>query len=322
LRDRLGVLLRLAPPLCTVAFMSTVAINLRDVFGVAAGCDVIFNPLDTPYVDGAALTVSGARSVRLDGQGLGSVALLPGRYSVRFSGIAGNTDALSVTVPNDSATYSLTALTSGTGVVTPPPDYLRLSSLSAAGHALLTAADTAGQRAVLGLRTSALFNVAATGNASLQEVVKGDDTRLNPPVPDIWPLWQKRYFCYDPTVDGAGDALLAQKMAASRGTNPQYALPPGFSAFTTATNHYPVFAIMWADNADLIQLVTTGGNVLPCIIGLATWNGDLALEGALTSNSLGLMDSYFSYGMPAGDFNGDGVCDGADQAILTELFSN
>ena len=109
--------------------MSTVHINLRDVFGVAVACHVIFRPADTPSVSGTLLTISGSRSIQLDENGTGNVALQAGRYSVRFLGISGNSDAISITVPNDNELYNLTALIgSGTVVVTPAPDYVRRSA--------------------------------------------------------------------------------------------------------------------------------------------------------------------------------------------------
>ena len=105
--------------------MSTVHISLHDIFGVAAACEVIFRPADTPTVSGMTLTVSGSRSIRLEADGTKSVWLQPGRYSVRFLGITSNADTLSITVPNDQRDYNLTALiNAGALVVTPAPDYL------------------------------------------------------------------------------------------------------------------------------------------------------------------------------------------------------
>lgn len=53
-----------------------------------------------------------------------------------------------------------------------------ITDSTAAGRALLTAVDAAAQRTSLGLGTSAVLNVAASGDAASGEVVKGDDTRL------------------------------------------------------------------------------------------------------------------------------------------------
>lgn len=53
-----------------------------------------------------------------------------------------------------------------------------ISDSTAAGRSLLTAADAAAQRSSLGLGTSAILNVPASGNAASGEVVKGNDTRL------------------------------------------------------------------------------------------------------------------------------------------------
>ena len=298
--------------------MSTVAISLRDIFGMASECEVIFNPLDTPYADGTALTVSGSRSVRLDALGLGTASLKPGRYSVRFSGISNNADTLSIIVPNDDAAYSLTALTGGLGTVTPPPDYLRLSSLNPAGLALLAAADTAGERTALGLGNAALLNAPTSGNAGASELVKGDDTRLSQGLSEVWSLFEKHYFPYG-DEPGAGVALMAEMMASCRRVHPQFVVPPELAPLTTATHHYPLFTIMWADNNDLYCMMTPAGNPVPCIIGMATWNADLAMEGAITPNSFAMMDAYLGAGMLAGDLNGDGLCNDDDYAILNEV---
>ena len=106
------------------ARMSTVQICLNDILGVAVACEVIFYPGDTPFFSGSALAVSGARSIRLDAGGDGSVMLLPGRYAVRFSGITGNTDTLLILVPNDTAVYPLTELICGGNWVLPLRDFL------------------------------------------------------------------------------------------------------------------------------------------------------------------------------------------------------
>lgn len=50
--------------------------------------------------------------------------------------------------------------------------------LTAAGRALLAAASAAAQRTALGLGTSAVIDVPASGNASTSQVAKGSDTRL------------------------------------------------------------------------------------------------------------------------------------------------
>ena len=107
--------------------MSTVHICLNDIFGVAVACEVIFYPGDTPFFNGAALAVSGARSIRLDAEGNGSVTLLPGRYAVRFSGITSNTDTLLILVPNEEGDYQLSELICGGNWVLPMRDFLQKS---------------------------------------------------------------------------------------------------------------------------------------------------------------------------------------------------
>ena len=108
--------------------MSTVHLCLNDIFGVAVACEVIFQPGDTPFLNGAgALAVSGARSIRLDAEGNGSVTLLPGRYAVRFAGITNNTDTLLILVPDDDAEYALSSLICGGNWVLPLRDFLQKS---------------------------------------------------------------------------------------------------------------------------------------------------------------------------------------------------
>jgi hypothetical protein len=102
--------------------MSIVNINLIDIFGTAVSCDVIFKPQDTPFISGSVLTVSGNQSVRLDSTGIGSVSLQPGRYTVTFSGITSNSDAIYVSVPAGDGSYAFTSLIGwGAGVVNLAP---------------------------------------------------------------------------------------------------------------------------------------------------------------------------------------------------------
>ena len=105
--------------------MSTVHICLNDILGVAVACEVIFYPGDTPFFNGSALAVSGARSIRLDAGGNGSVTLLPGRYAVRFSGIISNTDTLLILVPGEEGEYQLPELICGGNWVLPLRDFLQ-----------------------------------------------------------------------------------------------------------------------------------------------------------------------------------------------------
>ena len=90
--------------------MNTVNICLHDIFGVAVKCEVIFDPEDTPFANGAALAVSRSCSVWLDAEGQGCATLLPGNYIVRFSGITSNTDTLHILVPEAEGDYRLTDL--------------------------------------------------------------------------------------------------------------------------------------------------------------------------------------------------------------------
>ena len=107
--------------------MSTVHLCLKDILGMAVACEVIFQPGDTPFQHGAAIAVSGNQSVWLDEEGEGQVTLVAGRYTVRFMGreIAGNTDMLTILVPDDEATHELPDLICGGTWVLPLRDFLQ-----------------------------------------------------------------------------------------------------------------------------------------------------------------------------------------------------
>jgi hypothetical protein len=107
--------------------MSTVHICLKDIFDVAVTCHVIFYPEDTPFFSGSALAVSGAHSILIDADGTGSVTLLPGRYKVRFAKITGNTDTLTILVPNEEGVYQLQELVWAGDWILPFRDFLQKS---------------------------------------------------------------------------------------------------------------------------------------------------------------------------------------------------
>lgn len=107
--------------------MSTVHICLKDIFDVAVACNVIFYPEDTPFFSGSALAVSGAHSILIDADGTGSVTLLPGRYTVRFAKITGNTDTLIILVPNEEGVYELPDLICSGNWILPFRDFLQKS---------------------------------------------------------------------------------------------------------------------------------------------------------------------------------------------------
>jgi hypothetical protein len=147
--------------------MSTVHICLKDILGVAVKCEVIFYPGDTPFQNGAAMAVSGRRSVWLDAEGNGSVQLLAGSYAVRFGNITGNTDTLIIQVPDDTATYELTALITAGNWALPMRDMLQkaknlgdIADASAAFSAIKQAASTAAT-GVVQLATQAEVNAGA-----------------------------------------------------------------------------------------------------------------------------------------------------------------
>ncbi|GEM_PF-2660378 len=149
--------------------MSTVHICLKDILGVSVKCEVIFYPGDTPFQNGAALAVSGRRSVWLDAQGNGETELLAGSYAVRFGGITGNTDTLIIQVPDDTATHELTALITAGNWALPMRDWMQREK-NLADVADAPAAFAAIKQAA----TSAATGVVAL--ATQAEVDAGSDT--------------------------------------------------------------------------------------------------------------------------------------------------
>ena len=147
--------------------MITVHICLNDIFGVAVACEVIFYPGDTPFINGSALAVSGVRSIVIDGDGNGSVMLLPGRYTVRFSRITGNTDALIILVPEAEGEYQLQELICGGNWILPMRDFLQkaknLGDVAdpAAAFAAIKQGATANASGVVQLATQTEVNAGA-----------------------------------------------------------------------------------------------------------------------------------------------------------------
>lgn len=99
--------------------MSTIHIDLEYINGLKTSCEVIFTPLDTPWLDGNSIVVTRARSVRTGSNGLATITLLEGNYTLTFSGLGcDNADSFSVGVPPDNLTYNLKDLISDP---VPPP---------------------------------------------------------------------------------------------------------------------------------------------------------------------------------------------------------
>jgi hypothetical protein len=142
--------------------------------GAVAWADITGKPTfgtlsaaDWPASDGQEYVAkNGAWAVATGGGGGGSgtvtsVALtVPAGFSVSGSPITTN-GTLAVT-------GTLATSAGGTGI----------TNTTAAGQALLSAADPAAQRTALALGTAATNNVPASGNAASGEVVLGSDTRL------------------------------------------------------------------------------------------------------------------------------------------------
>ena len=152
--------------------MSTITVDLQQIFGTGVASQVLFTPEETPFINGTALVVSGAQSIQTAANGIGSAVLQPGRYVVSFPGLSGNTDSLTIGVPNDGNTYNLTSLiNSGTAIPSPPLitfTSAQITDSTASGRALLTAANTAAQWAELGLGSAASLSASAITVTSAQ----------------------------------------------------------------------------------------------------------------------------------------------------------
>jgi len=109
--------------------MSTVTISIKDIFGAGQVCDVVFEPQNTPFIQGTSLIPTATKKVTTNDTGAASTTLEPGTYLVSFSGIAQNTDQFVIGVPNDNSTYTLTSLiNAGTTVPNPPAAFLQVAN--------------------------------------------------------------------------------------------------------------------------------------------------------------------------------------------------
>ena len=147
--------------------MVTVNIQLGDILGMGAPCEMVFRPMDAPYISGGLVVAPGARSVTLDAQGRGTITLVHGRYWVHLSGIDSNTKLMVITVPDETATYLFATLVTGGALVPPTADTLAFSAVTMAGRALVTAANAAAQRALLGVSRSVSVIVVTDAEARL-----------------------------------------------------------------------------------------------------------------------------------------------------------
>ena len=101
--------------------MSLITIDLKDILSQGVACEVIFRPKDTPFINGTALTVNANRSVRTNTEGVAEIELEPGEYEVRLEGAGLYQNPIIIGVPDDHATYPLTALIeAGTSLPNPP----------------------------------------------------------------------------------------------------------------------------------------------------------------------------------------------------------
>lgn len=92
------------------ASASTITGNIRDTSGNAYATNALFTPLSTPQADGANIIASTPTNVIAASDGSFSVTLKQGNYKVNIGNVPN--DTFVVSVPNDSSTYSLTALIS------------------------------------------------------------------------------------------------------------------------------------------------------------------------------------------------------------------
>src|SRR6266480_1196275 len=89
---------------------STITGNIRNTSGNAYATNALFAPLSTPQADGANIIASTPTNVIAATDGSFSVSLKQGNYKVNIGNVPNDTFVISV--PNDSSTYSLTALIS------------------------------------------------------------------------------------------------------------------------------------------------------------------------------------------------------------------
>jgi hypothetical protein len=92
----------------TVARGSTINGTLWNTGGNGLATNALFAPLSTPQADGTAIIASTATNVIANSVGAFTVVLKQGNYKVTIGNNA--KDSFVIAVPNDSATYNLTAL--------------------------------------------------------------------------------------------------------------------------------------------------------------------------------------------------------------------
>lgn len=101
--------------------MSTLDISLEDIFFATFSCEAVFTPLSTPYADGTKLIPTRIRSVPIGSDGMASVSIRFGAYSVEFrqNGFSiGGTYLISV--PDDDSVHQFTDLINA-GIQFPTP---------------------------------------------------------------------------------------------------------------------------------------------------------------------------------------------------------
>src|SRR4051812_34108651 len=94
----------------TAAEASSITGNIRNTSGNPYATNALFTPLSTPQADGANIIASTPTNVIAAADGSFSVTLKQGNYKVNIGNVPNDTFIISV--PNDSSTYSLTALIS------------------------------------------------------------------------------------------------------------------------------------------------------------------------------------------------------------------
>ena len=87
---------------------STIIGNIRNTSGNAYATNALFTPLSTPQTDGTTVIASTQTNVMAAADGSFSVLLKQGNYKVNIGNLP--SDTFLISVPNDSATYNITAL--------------------------------------------------------------------------------------------------------------------------------------------------------------------------------------------------------------------
>jgi hypothetical protein len=149
---------------CFGALASTVTGTFTDTTGTAVvGAKIVFQPLSNPQVTGGTIIGSGNSTVTTTSGGAFTATLKQGDYNVLVNG----RDRFQISVPNDSATYSIQSLISTTLTYsyTSPP-YSGPASTAAIGNVLLATNVSSGYPVVFTTNDVISLIANSSGGAS------------------------------------------------------------------------------------------------------------------------------------------------------------